>query len=481
MPRSRWLGTIAFGVALGACGTESPGPPVTAARLELLTPATADGTPGWELPDTIVVRALDRQGQPLSGAHLEWTITSGGGAVTASDTSGSGGLGTAVWRLGTPEGPQQLSVGSGAAAPVAVQAMATTLHATAITSGDGWNCALDAAGKAFCWGANYSGQLGRGISTYFVSDTALEVSDGLTFTALTASKSLHTCGLAAGGAAWCWGINYAGQLGSGAINDTLSVPMAVTTSLRFTQLSANGSGTEGTTCGRTAQDEVWCWGSNDGGLLGDSTLAPGPGSYSIAPVRVQSAEAFASVKVGFFHSCALTSGGALWCWGHQYSDSGAFGVLPPGIYRTPIPVAPSYQFIDVSFANDLTCGLTVTQQAYCWGLNWFGGLGSGQTITHSADPVLVAGGRSYRSLANGGFEQLFGLSTVGEPYTWGSPACCDYSQNTPLLLTSEVTFESFDGQQDPFGACGITSSGAVYCTAGNWNGSSVRGVPVRGP
>lgn len=468
---------LIVGAALAACATDSPAPPVTAASLQLLSLPQVSGTPGWEV-DTVVVLALDKAGQPLPGAAITWAAP-GDSVRPLSTESDSAGYARAIWQLGIPEGTRVLTIGSGHAPSVTMQATSTTLHAVSLTSGDGWNCALDASQKAWCWGKNFFGTLGRGFAANTKSDTAVEVSGNISFSALSASKGAFTCGLDLAGAAYCWGSNAFGQQGSGAVTDSMLVPTPVATALRFTQISANGSSTQGTACGRTAQGEVWCWGSNSDGLLGDSTLSTSALSYSIPPVRVQTAQAFTSVKVGTFHTCALTAAGTMYCWGAQGGDTGAFGARPHGIYPTPIPVAVGYQFMDVSLGVDLTCGLTLAHQAYCWGLNWFGGLGHGDTTTLAPDPLLVAGGYSFTSLSNGNFEQIFALGTDGLPYVWGSPECCDVSQNIPLRLDSSLQFVNMDGQPDPFAACGVDANGAVYCSG--WGNRRARGVPVRGP
>ncbi len=476
MPRLRQGWLLVAGGALVACATDSPPPSVTAASLLLVSAPQLSGTPGW-LVDTVVVRALDKAGQPLPGAAITWSAPGDSVTPLATETDSAGQI-AALWQLGLPEGTRVLTIGSGRAPAVTVQATSTTLHAVSLTSGDGFNCAIDASQKAWCWGTNYFGTLGRGFSSYVAIDTAVEVSGNISFSALSAAKSGSVCGLDMGGAAYCWGNNAGGQMGSGTVGDSMLVPTAVATALRFTRISINGDYYAYVkSCGLTAQGEVWCWGSNRSGQLGDSTLPNGSQDYSLAPVRVQTTEAFASVKVGFFHSCAINGTGALFCWGEQYGDTGAFGARPHGIYPTPIPVAPGYQFIDVAFGNDLTCGLTTAHQAYCWGLNWFGGLGHGDTTTLAPDPLLVAGGHSFQSLSNGNFEQIFALGSDGLAYTWGSPACCDVSQNTPLLMDATLQFADMDGQPTPFAACGIDTNGAVYCTG--WGTRPARGVPVR--
>ena len=136
--------------------------------------------------------------------------------------------------------------------------------------------------------------------------------------------ALHTCSLTAGGTAYCWGYNYSGQLGD---NTTTNRPAptqvvgAGTAPLVFTALSAGGVHT----CGVTADNALYCWGNNAFGELGDGTLtdrytpAQVTGSGS-APLR------FTAVTARRLHSCGLTTDGAVYCWG-----SNALGELGDGL------------------------------------------------------------------------------------------------------------------------------------------------------
>jgi hypothetical protein len=460
-------------VWIGSCGDDRTGVPPVPAEIRLLSPATQSGTPGWPLPDSVIVEVLDAEGNALSGVPITWsTAVPGAKLGRMADTTNIAGRASAEWTLGWDEGNQSLSVVADQLAPVAVAASASIFHAASVTVGEGFACALTATGRAFCWGRNYEGQVGIGaVSNQVVSPTA--VAGDLVFTALTAS-STHACGLTATGVAYCWGGNSAGETGTGTFGPSVAAPTAVQTSLRFTRLSAEGtSNWSNSTCGLTATGEVWCWGYNELGKLGDGTT-----TNSAVPVRVLGDVTFTSVQTGFFHSCATAvSSGDLWCWGEQETDIGAFGSMPEGIYTTPVAVQPDFDFAQLSTGRNYTCGVTAGHAAFCWGTNWFGSLGTDPPTDATPDPLPVAGGHSFTKLSAAGFEGTHALTTDGVIYRWGSPGG-DIAQPTPIPIT-QLRFTDMDSGSEPFvgatGSCGIAVNGGVYCMPED---DVVRGVPT---
>jgi alpha-tubulin suppressor-like RCC1 family protein len=108
------------------------------------------------------------------------------------------------------------------------------------------------------------------------------VSGGTTFIALSAGF-YHTCGIATGGAAYCWGRNtpnsvqesVGGQLGDGSTTSR-SLPTPVSGGLVFQTISAG----EVTSCGITTNG-AYCWGDNEYGQLGTGDVISAQ-----VPVRV---------------------------------------------------------------------------------------------------------------------------------------------------------------------------------------------------
>jgi alpha-tubulin suppressor-like RCC1 family protein len=120
-------------------------------------------------------------------------------------------------------------------------------------------------GMAYCWGDNTHGQLGDGTRTS--RSTPAPVAGGKTFYSLTLGGA-HTCGTATDGQ-FCWGSNADGQLGTGAFDAGSSTPVL----LASPSLPPFGVLVAGQhhTCGIRAGGAAFCWGRNSSGQLGDGT------------------------------------------------------------------------------------------------------------------------------------------------------------------------------------------------------------------
>jgi alpha-tubulin suppressor-like RCC1 family protein len=262
------------------------------------------------------------------------------------------------------------------------------------------------------------------------------VSGGQRFAALSGTYA-HTCGLTTGGAAYCWGSNGAGQLGTGATAGPQrcisggvcsTAPVLVSGGLSFAALTAGGL----LTCGLTTNGAAYCWGFNGQGQLGNG-MTTGPqdcgGDFvcSATPVLVLGGMRFAALSAGFDHTCGRTTSLAAYCWGY-----GAFGKLGTGTTESdsvPVPVMGGLSFAALTASGDHTCGVTTGGAAYCWGYNYHGELGDGATtgpqcyasptIACSSTPVLVSSGLNFAALS-AGFDHTCGVTTDGVAYCWGS-------------------------------------------------------------
>jgi alpha-tubulin suppressor-like RCC1 family protein len=276
----------------------------------------------------------------------------------------------------------------------------------------GWNhaCGLTEAGKAYCWGRNQEQQLGDGTNT--VRPSPVQVAGGYSFEDLGAGDS-HTCGVTLGGQTLCWGWNGYGQVGTGETGGTFGVPTPVSMpdGVSFTYVS----GGYYHTCARSSDAQVWCWGRNNQGQLGDGTTDNSP-----VPVLVQELPPVTRIAVGGFHACALDEGGKAYCWGR-----GALGRLGYGgeeMQVTPQQVAGGHEFRSLFGAGARTCGITGDHRTFCWGYNRYGALGLGEETGWAVlEPTEVAGGHAFASMAEGFSDSVAcGVTTSGIGYCWGS-------------------------------------------------------------
>jgi hypothetical protein len=87
---------------------------------------------GLPLPNPLVVKATDAAGRAVSGAQVDWTIVSGGGALgSATSTTGSDGTTQTLYTLGSAAGPATIRAALHDAPETLVQFTATALPAVA--------------------------------------------------------------------------------------------------------------------------------------------------------------------------------------------------------------------------------------------------------------------------------------------------------------------------------------------------------------
>lgn len=155
--------------------------------------------------------------------------------------------------------------------------IASSLHFEHLTAGEEHVCALGAAG-VYCWGHNDFGQTGQPGSLGAVTTIPTRVP--LSGIARISAGRYHTCALRHGGEAFCWGWNNSGQLGRTTVNEADAHPSRVETSIRFEDISAGGWHS----CAIGLDKQAYCWGWNARGQLGtgDSTAVT-----SIVRVRLE--------------------------------------------------------------------------------------------------------------------------------------------------------------------------------------------------
>jgi alpha-tubulin suppressor-like RCC1 family protein len=338
---------------------------------------------------------------------------------------------------------------------------------TSVTAGYFHTCGLALGGVAYCWGQNAEGP-----TKSFPSSTApLPLTGGFIFADVGAGRD-HTCGVTNGGAARCWGGHDGGKLGGGAAQG--GPPVLVSGGLTFAAATAGYAHS----CGVTTAGVGYCWGENLG-VLGNGTEA-----QSDVPVAVSGGLTFATVSPGRYITCGLTTAGKAYCWGDN--SSGALGDGTTTRRTAPVAVSGGLSFAVLSAGGFHACGLTTGGLAYCWGLNQYSELGNG--ISNSSVPVPVSGGLTFTMLSAGNRHNC-ALTAAGVAYCWGDNSSGALGNGTnlttsiPVAVSGGLTFTSISAGR--FHTCGVATGGTAYCWGANDVGelgdgtTTLRLVPVR--
>lgn len=323
---------------------------------------------------------------------------------------------------------------------------AAKFNAAQLSAGEDFALALDTSGTVYSWGLDHSGQLGQG--TEIVERSVPTPINGLPagVTQVSAGRE-HALAVDGQGAVWAWGSNRHGKLGLGSAGPEgfTSVPMQIEhdewDAIAITQVAAGNRHS-------LALDEngdVWAWGGNFNGELGNGTSGVSHGVDE--PFKVSLPDSAIHVAAGDRHSVAVLADGSVYSWGSRsdgaMGDSGASGstgnqTVPiaadleknnvvavaaghsvtialhedgsvsawgnrnylartglPIVQAAPMPIPDLNDIVHVDVSNTHALAWSETGALYTWGgYNDFGELGDG-SYTPSTQPVLVASNASF--------------------------------------------------------------------------------------
>jgi alpha-tubulin suppressor-like RCC1 family protein len=410
----------------------------------------ADGQLGigsFENPDPNVPGiAVSLPGPVTSASASNWyTCAVVAGAVSCWGRNNQGELGDGGVSRNTPS---TIAIASGIAS---------------VGAGGSHACALTLGGAVYCWGSGYGGANGDGTTTDRA--TPVEVTGFKPVVATMALGAFQTCAAGAGGAMWCLGYGFNGTLGDNSFSSsaTAVMPIGFTTGTGsiaagsdFTcgivsgslkcwgqsntgQVGDNNIGIRaqpssvvslpasppqmvaaGTlhACTVLTSGAVYCWGSNLSGAIGRDLSV---GQYVLSPFAVPSlTSGVARITTGNFHTCVVTTGGGVKCWGDN--SAGQLGNNTTNNTITPTDVTSlTSGVVGVQGGNNFTCARTTTGAVKCWGDNTYGQVGDG-TNTRRLVPTAVSGLASSVAAIATGLHHACALLNTGDVKCWGENA-----------------------------------------------------------
>ena len=404
-----------------------------------------------------------------------------------------------------------------------------------ITSGQSHTCAVDVGGDAYCWGWNSSGQLGIGSTSNQSVPVMINMGGPLnskTLTRIVADFNM-TCAYDSAGAGYCWGAGYdtMGDGGASGGSSNVAVPVVMPTGVGFSMpvlaasfacamgsdsvfycwgdLSSGGTG-DGTTYYRTrpgailngalpadrrfeklsagytsacglSLGEIYCWGGNDSGQLGNGTT-----TASFPPVKVDTTGALAGktivdVKVGDYTACALDDAGAVYCWG--YGSDGEIGNGATSDQYLPTAVDMSGMggavFASLSVGSYSVCGVTTIGTIWCWGYNYYNVLGTGDSTDRSV-PTQVdttnSGAAVFTSVSTNSWGTC-AIDSASGLWCWGTPQADTLTQTAYTTVsiptyakTAPLAGKTLTSLSVGYYSVCLLADGAPYCSGDNGYG-----------
>lgn len=331
-----------------------------------------------------------------------------------------------------------------------------------VDAGSAQTCAVRSDGRLFCWGRGDHGELGNGAEDDHAHP--VEVAGGRTDWAVVSAGMFHTCARRRTGQLYCWGQDDWGQLGDGGTNTSRSSPVEVAGGRTdWAGISVGGD----QTCALRRDGRLFCWGSDAVGQLGDG----GTDTDQSVPVEVAGDRTdWANVSAGEGHTCARRTTGRLFCWGRDdHGQRGDGGGVGPSA-GTPVQVTGGRtDWIKVTAGGAHTCAVRRDGRLFCWGFGIYGQRADGSHAPDRGAPVEVVGARTDWSVVAAGSMHTCARRTTGRLF------CAGYDGSGQLGVgggpSDRATPTQVAGARTDWSAvtaggghaCALRASGRLFC------------------
>lgn len=347
-----------------------------------------------------------------------------------------------------------------------------------LTASQSYSCGLSDAGTLSCWGSNQFGELGRAdqIGTTNPNPVPAPVA-GLPAVKQMASGVNYGCAVSTIGAVHCWGTNFSGEQGNSSNNGSF-VADATPQEVAGLPAAAKVAAAVDHTCAVTDGHELYCWGSNEKGQLGNLTNY-GSTTANPAPALVALPAGVTDVALGYKSTCALLITGATYCFGLNENGQlgNATGSGTPGGNPAPLlaSLGPAAALMAPSYMTYHFCAVLVTGALSCWGANGVGQLGNPTNygvVTPNVSALPVSGIASARGVATAPNASC-ALLPDRTVYCWGNS---DYGNlaraggESPTPQPAAGISQVFALGMGLFHSCAVERGGNVKCFGSNGSG-----------
>lgn len=317
-------------------------------------------------------------------------IGTGGYHVTAVKSSGQ------LWSWGA-NSCGRLGDGTTISRCSPIREISSSLDWCQTSSSRAHNLAIKTSGQLWGWGAGGYGRLGNGA----VSDRCSPVQEICSATdwCQASTGSNHSAAIKTSGELWSWGSGCYGSLGNGTISTSCSPIRELCSATNWCQVSTG----ENNTVTVKTSGELWAWGRNTCGVLGIGSV-----TCYCSPVReFYSATDWCQVSLNSFHTAAIKTSSELWSWGINFA--GRLGDGTTFNKCSPVrEICSATDWCRVSVGCDHTIALKTSGQLWAWGNNQCGNLGDG-TIICRCSPIREISSSTTWCYISSGFCRSFAI------------------------------------------------------------------------
>jgi alpha-tubulin suppressor-like RCC1 family protein len=274
------------------------------------------------------------QPAPVSGLHDVRAVAAGDGFSMALEADGS----VFAWgnnqsgQLGDGKAPQDHST------PEVVRGLGAGSGVVAIAAGSSFAIVRKADGSVWEWGNGTSGQLGDGANSKLSAPTQVQGLGPGSGVIAVAGGGAHVLALKSDGTVLAWGHNQSGQLGDGTAPNDHSTPVGVAGLGPGSGIVAIAAG-DSFSLAAKGDGSVLAWGNNKTGELGDGT-SPQDHSTPVAVPPFTTSGPLRSLAAGGSHGLAITADNQVWAWGNNSAGQLGDGTAPTD-QHTPVQVPVS--------------------------------------------------------------------------------------------------------------------------------------------
>ncbi len=283
------------------------------------------------------------------------------------------------------------------------------------------------------------------------------------------------------GEIWAWGLNNHGQLGDGTHTNSNTPVQEATHANDWVDINCGGNHV----IAIKADGTVWAWGFNDKGQLGINVNPD-----TSVPLQIGTENNWVSMGCGVNQTYVIKADGTLWACGSNQNGALGLGTSVP-TFPTLTMVGNNHNWRNISGGNNHVAAIQYDGTLWTWGTNDVGQLGVGTlTVLQNLAPVQIGSATSWISVETGD-NSVLGLQNNGKLFAWGFNGAgqlgdgTSQNQNAPVQIGATIKWIGMSigqtGNSNLTHSLGVSSDGKLFAWGSNVFGQLGIGTPDSNP